>query len=106
MNIKVGGKEYGLIYDVEAFLKFSDYVATNGSSVSMARANMMQMVFMSESYAKAHNTEALKSKDLMQLPVYEIKELLEIAKAQALQDSERTVEAEAPKGKNAGSATK
>lgn len=89
-TVTIQGKEYGLRYDVEAYLSYFDYVAAN-QEVSVARADVMRAIYMSESYAKVNGGEALTMETLNRASVSELDELLKVSQAVIKSDSEQTV---------------
>ena len=99
----INGKEYGLIYDVEAHCEYEDFIIKH-QEVGKATATIELAIIMNREYNKKNGIKdpVLKRSDIAQLPFYEYKELEAAVDAQIKMDSERTVEAAPGKAKAAG----
>lgn len=101
----INGQEYGFFYSVWAHCEYSDWLVTH-QEVSIARATIQKAIIMNEAYRKVNGGPSLKADDIINLPAREFTRLdAELTRQQA-EDTKVTVEAEAPKGKNARSPEK
>lgn len=95
----LNGVEYGFYYSVWAHCEYSDWLVSH-QEVSIARATVQKAIIMNEAYRKLNGGPQLKPEDIINLPAREYTALEAELTRQQAEDTEVTVEAEAPKGKN------
>jgi len=69
MALVINGKEYGLLYTVEAYLDYQDYLLNN-PDVNLYRGSMQLACFMNREYNKANG---IKGKGLRMEDMYTLK---------------------------------
>lgn len=102
--MKIQGKEYGLFYSIGAHVAFDNWVIANPKA-SWTEGVLMKFGFMVMAYNSAHKIkqEPPTKEQLAMLPNSVFEELAEAVMECEKADTERKVEAEPKKGKNARS---
>lgn len=98
------GRELHFFYSIGVLCDYSDFVLRNPSGdVSVARATIKKAVLMHKAYIDATGSEEtpVTEKEIASLPLYAFAELQTVLDAQEKADSERKIEADPKKAKNA-----